>query len=197
MLRDLGNLWASPQFPGMAGMDKVDFTNTSFVNPYAHSGLKGGIKKTKEKDELKGSRKTLFSKILDDAESQLTELGPLKNIRPSEEALTQLMDAVHSAGSDLIERPFASEILQYKRAVRNFVHYVVDNAYSLDRAQVRRRGKTKIHVQIHIIDQKLEELAAAILSGQSTQLTRVSKLDEIKGLLVDLTITGVIKERDD
>ena len=132
---------------------------------------------------------------MDEALPQSGELGPLRELVPSEEALTELMDAVHSAGSDLIERPFADEILSYKKAVRNFVNYVVENAYTVELISFRRRGEPRAHIQVKVIDQKLEELAAAILSGQSNQLERVSRLDEITGLLVDLTITGMIKER--
>ena len=186
-------------------MDKVDFTTASLVNPFVPNTLKPGTKKTKAKAETEDSRKTLFSKLLLDASPPSGELGPLREIPPSEEALTELMDAVHSAGSDLIDRPFPEEILRYKKAVRNFIHYVIENCYEIHTVQgpkrkVIVRGETvwkdgKIHHNINVIDQKLEELAAAILSGQTNQLERVSKLDEIKGLLVDLTITGVITER--
>ena len=178
-------------------MDKVDFTSASLVNPFVPNSLKQGTKKTKAKPESGSSNKTIFSKMLESAASSSGELGPLREMPPSEEALTELMDAIHSAGSDLIDRPFAEEILRYKKAVRNFINYVVENAYTVEKSQTRRKGKTRIYVQIQVIDQKLEELAAVILSGQANQLERVSKLDEIKGLLVDLTITGVIRERDD
>jgi uncharacterized protein YaaR (DUF327 family) len=177
-------------------MDKIDFNNISSVlNPSTHSGLKAEAKKTRAKGGVSGY-KSLFSKVLESAAQEAGELGPLRELEPSEEALTELMDAVHSAGSDLLDRPFHDEILRYKRAVRDFIHYVVDNAFTVEKSQTRRRGKTKIHVQVQIIDKKLEELAAAILSGQANQLDRVSKIDEIKGLLVDLTISGVIRERD-
>jgi uncharacterized protein YaaR (DUF327 family) len=109
------------------------------------------------------------------------------------------MDAVHSAGSDLKERPFPEEILRYKRAVRNFVHYVLENGFKAEKIHTpyRDHRKLKPYTQIQVIDQKLETLAAAILSGQATQLERVSKIDEIAGLLVDFTISGAIRERDD
>jgi uncharacterized protein YaaR (DUF327 family) len=175
-------------------MDKIDF-NAYSILPSANTGLKADTKKTKAKSGINAG-KALFSKILESAAPEAGELGPLRELPPSEEALTELMDAVHSAGSDLVDRPFHEEILRYKRAVRDFLHYVVDNAFEVEKSETRRRGKTKIHVQVQIIDKKLEELAAAILSGQATQLERVSKIDEIKGLLVDLTISGVIRERD-
>jgi uncharacterized protein YaaR (DUF327 family) len=178
-------------------MDKVDFPSSALINPSLHPGLKPGPKKTKAKSD--STKKTIFSKLLENSVFQTGELGPLSDIIPSEEALAELMDAVHSAGSDLIDRPYHDEILKYKKAVRNFIHYVVDNAFTVEKSQTRRRELKNLHphVQIQIIDRKLEELAAAILSGQTTQLERVSKLDELKGLLVDFTISGVIKERND
>ena len=93
----------------------------------------------------------------------------------------------------------ALNILRYKKAVRDFIHYVVENSFGIEKTQtnLRELRKLKPHVQIRIIDHKLEELATAILSGQTAQLQMVSKINEIKGLLVDLTITGVIRERDD
>ena len=113
------------------------------------------------------------------------------------------MDAVHSAGSDLLERPFGDEIIRYKKAVRDFVHYVVENGYEMVQLQgpkkkVMIRGEKewlpRVYNQIKVIDKKLDELAAAILSGQADKLAKVSRLDEINGLLVDLIVTGAIKE---
>jgi len=177
-------------------MDKIDFNISSMLNASSQPGLRTEEKKTKPKGRIP-ARKTMFSEMLESAAQEAGELGPLMELPASEEALTELMDAVHSAGSDLIDRPFHDEILRYKKAVRDFIHYVVDNAFALEKSQTRRRGKTKIHVQIQIIDKKLDELAAAILSGQASQLEMVSKIGEIKGLLVDLTVSGVIRERDE
>ncbi|MCL2094418.1 MAG: YaaR family protein [Treponema sp.] len=178
-------------------MDKLDFSSLSFLNPAVHQGLKPEAHKTRGRGDTKKSSSFFAGLLGDFLPTPATGLGPLQHLAPSEEALTELMDAVHSAGSDLRDRPFAEEILAYKKAVRNFVNYVVENSYDVEKSQTRRRGNIKIHVQIQVIDRKLEELAAAILSGQSTQLIRVSKLDELRGLLVDLTIGGAIRERDE
>ena len=184
-------------------MEKVDSTAASILNANFNSGIKTQVKKSQSKNELQGSRKSKFSEVM---ESFTSILGPIKELPPSEEALTELMDAVHSTGSDLRDRPFPDEILRYKRAVRNFINYVVDTGYEIYKDQGiskmvvvggERVKQANVYHQIRIIDQKLDELASAILSGQATQLTRVSKLDEITGLLVDLTISGAIKERDE
>jgi len=179
-------------------MDKIDFNISSMLNASSQPGLKTEAKKAKRKGGISGPR-TLFSGMLEGAAQEAGELGPLLELPPSEEALTELMDAVHSAGSDLIERPFHEEIIRYKKAVRDFIHYVVENGYTVEKIQTPHREyrKLKPYTQIQVIDHKLEELAAAILSGQASQLERVSKIGEIRGLLVDLTISGVIRERDE
>jgi uncharacterized protein YaaR (DUF327 family) len=174
-------------------MDKIDFSAVSFMNPPLRQGSK------KETKKARSESAAFFQDILESYASQTGELGPFMEPAPSDEALTQLMDAVHSTGNDLSDRPFQQEILQYKKAVRNFIHYVVKNGFAVEEIHTSYRDhrKLKPYMQIQVIDHKLEELAAAILSGQTNQLERVSKLDEIKGLLVDLTVTGVIRQRDE
>jgi len=182
-------------------MEKIDSSAASLLNTALNPGLKTTIKKAKAKEESQGSRTFKFAEILENF-----TLGSLKDTTPSEMVLAELMDEVHSAGSDLKDRPFPDEILRYKRAVRDFIHYVVENGYEVHKDQgikkkVVIRGETKwkdvVYHQVRVIDQKLEELATMILSGHTTQLGRLAKLDEISGLLVDLTVSGVIKERDD
>jgi len=184
-------------------MERVDSSTASLLNSALQSGLKPAVKKAKTKEELQGNRKFKFAEIL---ENFAPSLGPLKDSAPSEEVLAELMDAVHSTGSDLKDRPFPDEILRYKKAVRDFIHYVVENCYEVHKDQgikkkVVIRGEAKwkdvVYHQVRVIDKKLEELATAILSGHTNQLQRVSKLDEITGLLVDLTVSGAIRERDD
>jgi len=185
-------------------MDRVDSNALSILNSTLNTAKKPEQKRTNTRHETGKSPKLTFASILDARIletfiPQTDELGALQSSAPSEEVLARLMDQVHEAGSRLRDRPFAEDIIRYKKAVRNFVHYAVENSFTVEKFQTRHREfkNLKPYVQIKVIDQKLEELAAAILTGQTTQLERVSKLDEITGLLVDLTVTGAIKERDE
>ena len=109
---------------------------------------------------------------------------------------------MHLAGAALAQRPFPPEIQAYREAVRDFVHYVVENSFDTEeQTSLFRRGKLssgagtpapgdplkmKKFTLIKVIDERLEKMAAGILRGQSAQLEILAKLDEIKGLLVDL-----------
>jgi len=114
-------------------------------------------------------------------------LGNVKDLPFSEDSFHELLDEVHNAGEELSKRPFPPEIKTYKEAVRNFVHYVVEHSFDTEEqmsgANVLKRKKFTL---VQVIDTKLEGMAAAILRGQMNQLEILEKLDEIKGLLIDL-----------
>jgi uncharacterized protein YaaR (DUF327 family) len=146
-----------------------------------------------------GPEKTSFTSILEHSQTaglEVREAPPL-----SEETTARLLEDVRAAGDTLRERPFPQEILAYKQAVRDFMRYVVDNGYQVEQqfgipqylkpnfkgvrgsADSQRRS---LHHMIQVADRRLEELAAALMKGQLSQLEILSRLEEIKGLLVDL-----------
>ena len=164
-------------------MAKVD-GNIPLINPAVYGNLKPEIKQTREKGKARSARETSFSEVLED---QLQETEALQDLPVSEEVLQRLLDDVHSSGDDLKKHPFPEEIKRYKQAVRNFLHYVVDNAYAAEEQisginPVRR----KTYTIIQVVDQKLEQLAAGILAGQIVQLNLLARIDEINGMLVDI-----------
>jgi len=179
-------------------MAKVDGTDTSlYMNPSAYS-------QALEEKKTKGIRKdkTDFSRLFDDLRGKTAdEIGPLRDLPVSEDTVNLLMDDVRSAGDVLQSRPFPEEIMRYKQAVRNFINYVVQNTYSLEHEKgipkflkpgfSGTRGtpdamSQKRHTIILVVDKKLEDLAAMLLSNQARQMELVSRLEEIRGLLVDL-----------
>jgi uncharacterized protein YaaR (DUF327 family) len=184
-------------------MDKVDFSNNpaAFLNSSIYGGVKGEAKKAGKKSGPRQSRTVKFSEVLEQAADSPEALGAFKDISPSEEAVQELLDAVRGAGDDLRQRPIPEEILKYKKAVRNFLHYVVENGYVVEEQEgipnAQKPGykgslwdpaakKATAFRIVRVVDQKLDSLAAEILSGQVSQLELLAKLEEITGLLVDL-----------
>ncbi|MCL2196417.1 MAG: DUF327 family protein [Treponema sp.] len=180
-------------------MAKVDGTDPSlYMNPSLY-------KQVSEEKKTKGTRRgerTEFSSVFNDLRGVTADnIGSLKNLPPSDDSVNQLMDEVRDSGDKLKSRPFPEEIMRYKQAVRNFINYVVQNAFSKETeagiqnkfkpAFKGRRGTPeaqdyKEYVKIQVIDRKLEDLAAMLLSSQGRQMELVSRLEEIKGLLIDL-----------
>jgi len=179
-------------------MAKVEGTDTSFyMNPAAYTQVK-----EEKKSKTSKTGKTEFSRLFDDLRGKTADdIGPLRDLPASEESVNKLMDEVRSAGDVLRNRPFPEEIMRYKQAVRNFMNYVVKNSYTVEHEEgipnflkpgfTGRRGTPeamngKLYTKIQVVDKKLEDLAAMLLSGQKQQMELVSRLEEIRGLLVDL-----------
>ena len=109
-------------------------------------------------------------------------------------SLETLLDDVHSCGEKLVEKPFISNIKEYKQAVRRFLAYVVKNAFSAE-SEINKKKYVKNGLpcvdekkwtNIKIVDEKLEKLALYIVQNQRGQLTILKKVEEIEGILVDL-----------
>ena len=186
-------------------MDKVDLPQG--IERFLNLGnIRTSAQKTKGKTGVRESRRSDFSDILEQATAESGPLGPLPEITPSEEAVQGLIDAVQSAGNNLKRKPLPDEFLEYKKAVRNFIHYVVENCYELREFQTavkktsspgKSEWRTRIVHQVHIVDKKLNQLAEDMITRHISELDLKNKIDEITGLLVDLTVTGKIRERDE
>jgi hypothetical protein len=127
-----------------------------------------------------------FQTILDDVEARenqaATEVEPF-----SEAEAATLLDAVHLSGEAIRKDAHPDNIKAYKKAVRDFVHYVVQRAYDVDeQTSGRNILKRKKYTTVVIVDGKLERLAAELMSAQRDRLDILERLDEIYGLLVDL-----------
>jgi len=179
-------------------MAKVDADPSLFMNPLAYAQARDE-KKTKDAGR---TGKAEFSKLFDEIRNSATgELGPPADLPVCDEALDFLMDEVRSAGDSLQSKPFPDEIIRYKQAVRNFVNYVVKNGFDLSQETgipkflkgnyKGPRGtpeamKQLSYSKIQVIDERLETLAAMLLSSQRHQIEIAARLEEITGLLVDL-----------
>ncbi|MCL1993671.1 MAG: YaaR family protein [Spirochaetes bacterium] len=173
---------------------------TLYLNPAAYAPLKGEARMKSRPPARKEG--VSFSSILDLARGrEAAALDSVEEMQVSEEALNLLMDEVRNAGDILKSRPFPEEIMRYKQVVRNFMNFVVKNTYSLEQDEgipkfakpgfSRRLSsldarERKTYTKIQVVDKKLEDLAAILLTSQLPQLEMLFRLEEIRGLLVDL-----------
>ena len=100
--------------------------------------------------------------------------------------LEELLDGVFSSGDQLKRAPTLEAIKDYRQKVKAFVQYAVDHAISVEEttsgANILKRKRFTL---VKVIDEKLEALAASVLSAQKDQLLILAQIDEINGLLVN------------
>lgn len=92
---------------------------------------------------------------------------------------------IDDQGKRMLKSPIRGEIERYRVLVGKFVKEAMAQMTSMERHSDRRN---RVFMLVKEIDQKLAELTEMLLSGQSKQLEILAKLEEIRGMLVDLKI---------
>lgn len=159
--------------------------------PAGPSGLAGAgfLKPPKPKDEKKAGKAGLFTRMFSAAEKEEIDAASGEGWLAGDAnlSLDRLLDGVTELGDELKKNASIDTIKAYKQAVRQFMSKVVRDSYETEET-VTGMGfkKRKKYTMIRVIDGKLEQLAMGILQHQHDQLEILRRLDEIRGLLVDL-----------
>ena len=177
----------------MAGAPgSIDSSSPFFASLAGQAAVQTGAARTsenrkKEKSGIHRFAALVKSEVAEKAASSDLDIPDRLVGLPPEKILEGLLDDVHSTGDLLKEKQLPDNIVAYKSAVRSFMKYVVDRSFAVtERTSGGNILKRKKFTQVQIIDQKLEQLAAGILSNQRDQLGLLGKIEEINGLLVDL-----------
>ena len=101
--------------------------------------------------------------------------------------LEEYLNEITENGERLKERISKENLYQYKKSIRSFFKMVCSNAFETkEKVSASNTLFQKKYITIRIIDEKLNKLALSILQNQVNQLDILDKLEEIKGLLVNL-----------
>jgi uncharacterized protein len=155
-------------------------------NPFGPSYVPRRREDEKKAGKGRSPFKAILGKTIDEAKGG-SPAGAADSAEFSRAELEELLDEVHQAGDRLKENPNVELVQAYKKAVRDFVHYVVDRSFAVEqKASGRSILKRNVYFRVSVIDKSLEQLAAEILRNQRDNLEILRRVDEINGMLVDL-----------
>lgn len=101
--------------------------------------------------------------------------------------LKALLDEVDRTAAELKRWRGRSQLAAYRRAVQSFVRAAVQRMYRVNQdTRFDRRGVRISSVTVQLIDERLEALTAAVVHGDDSAIPLAARLDEIRGLLLDL-----------
>ncbi len=153
--------------------------------------------KAQKDEELKKPDKTKRKLFANAFEKSQKEMQVMRDGFPKEiagldveEAAVYLKDQADMAADVLKEKQTPESFSEYRKKVSQFLKYVQKNNFEVKkrmRRGVSRRGKAiDPQYQIVIVNKKLEEMALWLLSSHRTALDMLARVDEIKGMLVDI-----------
>jgi uncharacterized protein YaaR (DUF327 family) len=155
------------------------------INPFGPSFVPKRKDEEKKVGKGRGPFRTVLGKAVEEARNKDGTVS--RDTEFSQAEIEELLDAVHETGDRLKENPSIDLVQAYKKAVRDFVHYVVERSYAVEQKTSGRNVlKRNIYFRVSVIDESLEKLGAEILRNQRDNLEILRRIDEINGLLVDL-----------
>jgi len=104
------------------------------------------------------------------------------------ERLSNLLNDITVQGKRLVEHMDIRDMRHYRSLVSDFMHEVVTRSHEFSRENfLDRRGRHRVYGIVRLVDKKLDELAQDLLQSERERINILDKVDEIKGLLLDIT----------
>lgn len=101
--------------------------------------------------------------------------------------LTSLMEEITMQGDKLSKRRDVKDMKKYRGLIKEFMNELVSHSHSFTRENfLDKRGRHRVYGIIRLIDEKLDELAQELVKEEKDNLSILSKIGEIRGLLLDI-----------
>lgn len=101
--------------------------------------------------------------------------------------LNTLMEEITMQGERLSKRRDVKDMKHYRGLIKEFLNEVVSRSHAFSRENfLDRRGRHRVYGIIRLIDENLDELAQELMKDEKDNLAILSKIGEIRGLLLDI-----------
>ena len=102
-------------------------------------------------------------------------------------ALTQMMEEITRQGDKLAKHRDIKDMKRYRTLIKDFLNEIVNRSHAFSRENfLDRKGRHRVYGIIRLIDKKLDELAQELVKDEKDNLSILSKIGEIRGLLLDI-----------
>lgn len=111
------------------------------------------------------------------------------NIEEAELAsrLNIMMEEIVMQGDKLVKRMDVKDMKHYRALIKDFMNEIVNRSHKFSRENfLDRRGRHRVYGIVRLVDEKLDELAQELVKDEKDHLTILAKVDEIRGLLLDI-----------
>ncbi len=101
--------------------------------------------------------------------------------------LQALMEAITMEGDKISKKKDLRDMKHYRGLVKEFLNEVVGRSHAFSRENfLDRRGRHRVYGIIRLIDENLDALTQELMKEEKDNLAILSKIGEIRGLLLDI-----------
>ena len=101
--------------------------------------------------------------------------------------LSNLMQQIDAQGEKIAKHMDVRDMKYYRSLIQEFMNEIVTRSHKFTRENfLDRRGRHRVYGMIKLVDENLDLLAAELMKDEKDHLLILSKIDEIRGLLLDI-----------
>ena len=105
-----------------------------------------------------------------------------------QEKLGNMMQEITEQGEKIAKHMDIKDMRKYRELVKGFLNEVVNRSHKFSRENfLDRRGCHRVYGIVKLVDKNLDELAGELVKEEKNHLEIVGRIDDIRGLLLDIT----------
>ena len=105
-----------------------------------------------------------------------------------QEKLGNMMQEITEQGEKIAKHMDIKDMRKYRELVKGFLNEVVNRSHKFSRENfLDRRGRHRVYGIVKLVDKNLDELAGELVKEEKNHLEIVGRIDDIRGLLLDIT----------
>ena len=114
----------------------------------------------------------------------------IRNIEEKDlqEKLNSMMEEITVQGDKISKHMDIKDMKKYRELVKGFLNEVVRRSHEFSRENfLDRRGRHRVYGIVRLVDKNLDDLAGELVKDEKDHLAIISKIDDIRGLLLDIS----------
>lgn len=114
----------------------------------------------------------------------------VKNIEENQlqEKLSTLMKEIEAQGAKIAKHMDIKDMKKYRSSIKEFMNEIVSRSHEFSRENfLDRKGRHRVYGIIRQVDKNLDDLAGELLKEEKDNLAILGKIDDIRGLLLDIS----------
>ena len=105
-----------------------------------------------------------------------------------QEKLGNMMQEITEQREKIAKHMDIKDMRKYRELVKGFLNEVVNRSHKFSRENLLdRRGRHRVYGIVKLVDKNLDELAGELVKEEKNHLEIVGRIDDIRGLLLDIT----------
>lgn len=101
--------------------------------------------------------------------------------------LTVMMEDITMQGKKLSKHMDVRDMKHYRKLIQEFMNEIASRSHKFSRENfLDRRGRHRVYGMIKRVNEALDELAQELVREEKDHLAILGKIDEIRGLLLDI-----------